>query len=390
MCFGVVPDVPHREITRKTFAKWAGDIRRRKNSVMQPIVPHTSAASWLDKTSLLRLSKFFPSGASVPELSAGGRIAERLLAVLTSSGVRKGSLEKMQFRACRPDLLRSIDRCVRAGKPVQLTLMAFPFKVPNPAKVGPRRMPDLAELAALVQLHHLHVKAKSIYPPGLEIHIIHDGSYIAAVFGVTREEVCGYESYFSRLVDSLGPERFIHLHDFEALSNAGVGNFEDQAARLLGSIRQWRRNSHESEDWKERYSKTLGMINLRNLSVREVSRLLDHAASGRLPPEYCDLDRRVRIAMLRYHLRDSLLHTCDPRPVCFPDAIHLTTQCRPRRLAIWMISRGRSLLPWHGVGVIDRTGKWGVALAREVLSNPSYQPVFLEGEDTPFFYRQDA
>lgn len=333
----------------------------------------------------------FSVGSSVTEFLASGRTAERLLALLTSSAVRKGSLEKMQFGHWRTDLLRTIDRRVRGDKPVQLTLMAFPFKVPNPAKVGPRRLPDLAELAALVRLRHLHLKTKSIYPPGLEIHIIHDGSYIAAVFGVTLEEVCGYESYFSRLVDVLGGERFIHLHDLKALSHAaGFKNPREQAARLRESIRRWRCNAHKSEEWTERFSKTLGMINLRSLSIRDVSHLLDHARSGRLPPAYCDLERRVRVAMLRYYLRDSLLHAIDPRPACFPDAIHVTTQCRPCRLAIWMINRGRSLLPWHGVGVIDRAGKWGVSQAREVVSNPSYRPVFLHGEDTPFCYREDA
>jgi hypothetical protein len=352
---------------------------------MQSIVSLTSPALWLDKAPLI--SQF---EVSVPELSHSGRITEKLLALLTSSAVRKGSLEKMQFRRCRPDLLGAIDRCVRADKPVQLTLMAFPFKVPNPAKVGPRRKPDLAELAALLRLQQLHVKAKSIYPPGLEIHVIHDGSYIAAVFGVTLEEVRGYESYFSRLVDALGPERFIHLHDFQALWRAGTGNPGRQAVHVRKSIRSWRRSAHESEGLSDHVSKTLGMINLRSLPVHEVCRLLDHAESGQLPPEYCDIERKVRVAMFRYYLRDRLLHALDPRPVCFPDAIHVTTQCRPGRLAIWMVSRGRSLLPWHGVGVIESTGKWGVALAREVLWNPSYRPVFLDGEDTPFYYRQDA
>lgn len=366
----------------------SGDVRALPGS---PSSRTLSLLFGLDETSPLRPSRPSPFGGPVPEPPAIRRIAETLLALLTSSAVRKGSLEEMQFRRCRTDLLRTIDRCVRADKPVQLTLMAFPFKVPNPAKVGPRRMPDLAELAALVRLHQLHLKTKSIYPPGLEIHIIHDGSYIGPVFGVTLEEVCGYERYFSGLVDALGRERFIHTHDFQALSRAaGFGNPGQRAARLRVSIRDWRRNTHGSEEWTERFIKTLGMINLRSLSVREVIRVLDHARSGRLPPEHCDLEWRVRIAMLRYYLHDSLLHALDPRPACFPDAIHVTTQCRPCRLAIWMVSRGRSLLPWHGVGVIDRAGKWGVALAREVLWNPSYRPVFLDSEDTPFCYRQDA
>jgi len=38
--------------------------------------------------------------------------------------------------------------------------------------------------------------------------------------------------------------------------------------------------------------------------------------------------------------------------------------------------------------VVSRKGKWGVALARDVTANPAYQPILLDGEDTPFFYQQ--
>jgi hypothetical protein len=344
----------------------------------------------LNRVSPLDVSNFSPLWAPAPSAPSGSKIAERLLALLTSSAVRKGSLKKMQFGRCFPDLLRAIDRCVQADRPVQLTLMAFPFKVPNAAKVGSRRMPDLAELAALVRLYSLNAKAKSVYPLGLEIHVIHDGSYIADVFGVTLEEVRCYESYFARLVRALGADPFLHLHDLQALLDACTSDPRQQAARLREETLDWRHGHRDRQEWTDRFSKTLGMINLRSLPAGEVCRLLDHASSGQLPPEYRDLEQSVHVAMLRYYERDSWLHACDPRPACFPDAIHVTTQCRPRRLAIWMVSRGNSLLPWHGVGVIKRSGKWGVTLAREVLSNPSYEPVFLEGEDTPFFYRQDA
>jgi Pyoverdine/dityrosine biosynthesis protein len=357
---------------------------------MPPVAGRSLLALSLGKTSLPP-PKLSPSSNVPAQAACCTSTAERLLGFLTSSAVRKGSLEEMQFQHCRTDMLRAIDRRVRTDQPVQLTLMAFPFKVPNPAKVGPRRMPDLAELAALVQLWKLHLKTKSIYPPGLEIHIIHDGSYIANVFGVTLEEVQAYEGYFSRLVDALGAKDFIRIHDVESLSQAaGFTNLGQQAARLRSSIRSWQDAAHETEEWRERFFKTLGMINLLHLSAREVDFLLHQAAAGRLPSEYCDLERQVRVAMMRYCLRDSLLHMLDPRPVCFPDAIHVTTQCRPCRLAIWMVRRGRSLLPWHGVGVIDRGGKWGVELARDVIWNPSYKPFFLEGEDTPFGYLQCA
>jgi hypothetical protein len=324
------------------------------------------------------------------QFSGSDTIAERLLTLMTSSAVRKGSLEEMQFCCCRAELLCTIEKRVRADEPVQLTLMAFPFKVPNPAKVGPRHLPDLAEYAALLRLQQLRYKVKSIYPPGLKIHLIHDGSYIAGVFGITLEEVRLYESYFARLVESLGSERFIHLHDLKALSHADTSRLVRHAAVVREVMPRWLPDAWEMAERTDRFSKTLGMINLRSFSTHEVCRLLDYSQCGRLPSEYRDIERQVHAAMLRYSFRDLLLHALDPRPVCFPDAIHITTQCRPRRLAIWMVSRGRSLLPWHGVGVVDRAGKWRVAQARDVLWDQSYRAVFLDGEDTPFFYCQDA
>jgi Pyoverdine/dityrosine biosynthesis protein len=360
---------------------------------LQQTTPHRFASLSRGPSSGFTLPRISESTFSRQPSSEVGTISERILSLLSSSDVRKGSLEQMQFGQCRSQFLRVIDHCVQTDRPVQLTLMAFPFKVPNPAKVGARRLPDLAELAALLRLHQLNLKAKLIHPAGLQFHIIHDGSYIAAVFAVCPEEVRAYENYFASLADlvnGLAPEGFLYLHDFQSLLSAHVGDLRRPISGVRESIETWFRNAERGDDWTDRFSKTLGMINLRDLPLAEASLLLDFGAAGGLPPEYSRLEHRVRSAMRRYCLRDSLLHAFDPRPICFPDAIHLTTQCRPQRLAIWMIGRGRSLLPWHGVGVIDSAGTWKVGLARDVVSDPSYQPVFMHGEDTPFFYQQRA
>jgi hypothetical protein len=363
--------------------KWPA-VKTGRALAMQPVVSNSvSLGSWLDQVP----SPFSDSAAEI-EPSPACKVAESLLALLTSSAVRKGSIAQMQLERCRGDLLGPIDRCVRAGRRVQLTVMAFPFKVPNPAKAGPRQMPDLAELAALARLSRLNAKAKSLYPPGLEIHIIHDGSYIADIFGIPLQEVRAYERYFARLVHAAGADSFLYQHDFQDLLQACPRSPTRQASQFRDTLLDWPRGSWRSPEWAGQFSKTLGMINLRNLPVDELCRLMDHASCGHLPPEYHDLERFVHAAMLRYYARDSLLHACDPRSLCFPDAIHATTLCRPRRLAIWLVNRGNSLLPWHGVGLIDRCGKWKVVLARTVLQNPSYAPVVLEGEDTPFFYRE--
>ena len=45
-------------------------------------------------------------------------------------------------------------------------------------------------------------------------------------------------------------------------------------------------SSPNSEEWKDRFSKTVGMIDLRGLAISEVCTLLDHAPSGGVPPGY--------------------------------------------------------------------------------------------------------
>ena len=74
----------------------------------------------------------------------------------------------------------------------------------------------------------------------------------------------------------------------------------------------------------------------------------------------------------------------------FPEAIHATTKSQPGRLALWLVRRGRALLPWHGVGVVTETGRIDVRYAADVEASDRYRPVLLEGESTPFFYAHVA
>lgn len=348
---------------------------------------------WLEessgRTSLPRLlRRLRPLGARGDSgLSSGrGHPAQQLLFLLVSSAYRKGSLHSMRFAECQQALLRTIRRSIDVGRPVPLTLMAFPFKVPNPAKVGARVLPDLAELAAILRLCELNAEAKTFYEPGLEIHIIHDGSYIADIFGIPLPEVRQYERYFAGLLRAAGAGDFIFTHDFLDLFGRSAGEIERQLEDFKAATLRWWYGHRSSPEWTHLFAKTLGMMNLREIPSCVVRRLMAEARAGSLDCEYRPLERRVHQAMLNYHLRDSLLHGFDPRPNDFPDAIQATTQERPKRLALWLVRRGNSLLPWHSVGVIDRRGRLGVDLAHHVDDHPSYRPVFLEHEQTPFFY----
>jgi pyoverdine/dityrosine biosynthesis protein Dit1 len=314
-------------------------------------------------------------------------IAERVLSVLLSSIYRKNSLTAMQLPRCRPTIMTALQRCIERGLPIQITVLAFPFKVPNPAKVGVRTLPDFAELAAIRQCLKLRAVIQCIYPPGLEYHILHDGTLIADVFGIEIEEVHQYQKYFSKLVKMVAPD-FIRCHDFGALQQQNALDPSRAIEELWFNAERWFRERRGTADWKLAFRKTLGMINLREFPANSVADILRHATIGSLPFGWQHVEHRVHTAMMQYHVADAIIHRFDPRPSCFPDSIHATTQERPGRLALWMVRRGQSLLPWHGVGCLDERGRAQVIHAIQVLDSGDYHPLFIQGETTPFVYRQ--
>jgi hypothetical protein len=293
----------------------------------------------------------------------------------------------MNFANCRQAMLHSLQCCIQSERPIQLTLMAFPFKVPNPAKAGERKLPDFAELAAIYHLRSLYEAVQAAYPPGLELHILHDGSLIGDIFGIGLQEIREYEAYFSSLVKLAQASNFIRCHDFvvlQRLSNLDPGSSIEQ---LQLAAERWLAERRGTDEWRRIFHKTLGMINLREFSTSQVAALMSESSLGRLSPGYANLQHRVHEAMVQYRVKDTIIHQFDPRPHQFQDAIHTTTQDRPGRLAIWLVRRGRSLLPWHGVGCLDSRGLAEVVHATDICDG-NYYPEFIPGEKTPFVYRK--
>jgi pyoverdine/dityrosine biosynthesis protein Dit1 len=114
--------------------------------------------------------------------------AESVFSILVSGTYRRNSLARMGFAQCHSEMLSTLRRCTKSGSPIGLTVLAFPFKVPNPAKVGERKLPDFAEYAAICHCCSLRDAIQNVYPPGLEFHILHDGSLIADVIGIDPQE----------------------------------------------------------------------------------------------------------------------------------------------------------------------------------------------------------
>jgi Pyoverdine/dityrosine biosynthesis protein len=324
-----------------------------------------------------------PSNMHAPS-TLGFDTANRVFSILISSAYRKNSLARMNLAEFGPKMLSTVGRCTKRGSPIQLTLLAFPFKVPNPAKVGQRTLPDSAELAAIRHLSTLRDSIQSVYPPGLEFHILHDGSLIADVFEIDLQEVRQYEVYFAKLVAKAQASDFIRCHDFGTLQRDSALDPCNSIEQFQSAADQWWHESRGTMEWRRSFQKTLGMINLREFPACTAAALMEHGALGSLPPGYESLQQRVHSAMVRYRIQDAIIHQFDPRPLCFPDGIHTTIQDRPGRLSLWLVRRGRSILPWHGIGCFDDCGQPQVVHAVDVCGRPNYQAEFIACEETPF------
>jgi hypothetical protein len=319
-----------------------------------------------------------------------GRVdpAELVLGVLLSSANRKGSLARAQLDRQRTVLLHTLRRHTALGRPVELTVMAFPFKAPNPLKVGARRLPDLAEYAAINRLDQLRQAVRAVYEPGLRLHVILDGAELAPIVGIATDEAHAYAHYLRGLMRDGGVADFVETHDFTALLEEGPWDITAERRRLNRVARRQHDALAGSAAWIGDFRRMLGMINLRHMPVDKVSHVVAQARHGRLAPEHAELEARVHAAMVEYRTFDLLIHELDPRARHFPLAIHATTQERPGRLALWIVQRGRSHLPWHGVGAVDERGKVRIGPWSEFAAAGGYEPVCLTGEETPFLYRR--
>lgn len=314
-----------------------------------------------------------------PTVMSGGEneIARTIIAMLLRSRFRKGSLAAMDADCF---VARHVDRVaarVARNAPIQLTLVGFPFKVPNPLKVGPRTLPDLAEVAALRTLERLHRDVRDVYAPGIEVVILHDGTHIAEAFGVPLREAREYSDYFLWLLEATGTDAFIRCEDLARLLPTPTSSRQIAPANA----------THDDAAFR----KTLGMLDVRWIRTENraaVYRQVQENVPSSLMGEAASLYRQVRRSMERYAECDEVLHHFDPRPSLFPDAIHATTKTRPGRLALWLVRRGRSILPWHGVGVLSERGRIDVMYAAEIEARGNHRPVFLNGENTPFLYER--
>jgi pyoverdine/dityrosine biosynthesis protein Dit1 len=119
------------------------------------------------------------SDVPVPELSEEKDtvtlMSTRILEVVFDYALNKFDDTRDRLEAGRPKFIEVLNKFVRAGAQIDMSLPAFPFKSANKVYKALGFLPDKAEEIALERLHNMCKRIEEFYEPGAKVVIISDG-----------------------------------------------------------------------------------------------------------------------------------------------------------------------------------------------------------------------
>lgn len=367
----VYPSEAYKDLSGKLFSNFpAGE----KNITFAQIVTATQAIP-------------------VPKILIKGKtVVEKVLSIFLDSHIRFGQRDFITDH--RAYWLDKFNYFVAQNKPIEATLLGFPFKMQVPLKTR-RALPDMGEVLVLQRLYQLTQLVGQVYAPGLHITLFTEGG-LGKIAGISTVVTDQYHNRVVELVKQLGYA--------ESISVQKLGDME----RLPGFAAVYRRCYVRNKElllvrqpeFMSKYQAVLGPIT-RLLPAAQVpiGILMDV-----YNPDLDDVQCASRVLQIRQSLRKcadqvivryfSYLETRDELDFLnkkVPGYCALTVSPKPKRLGILPISKEVTILPYHGVPVYDEHKHvWDVRYLIDIQrdQNRRYVAVHLEGDrdSEPFYY----
>lgn len=158
-------------------------------------------------------------------------VAEQIYAIATHSRFRRGNYNLIA--EYENNFLEHISRRVEMENPIRLTLPTLPFKDQNPLTTQRAiEQVDLGELLFFRQLGDLCESVKQVYRPGMVVDMVSDGTLYQKIFLDESEQtnrcVLAYYDNSQQMINSLGLENSIRLHNLENILEGDVAFFENR------------------------------------------------------------------------------------------------------------------------------------------------------------------
>ena len=293
------------------------------------------------------------AGASAGEVDARARV---LIERLMYRRRRLSGPEAATPAALAPHLPVVVE-AIRAGRPLQLVLPAFPAKSPNPRKVL-GTLPDLAERLALANLVRLCRELAEGHAPGVDLVICSDGLVFADVVEVPDADVLAYGGAIDAHIaeaqrandapqGSTGTPN-VRIRRFDLADAWGPIEPSAARARLLTG---WA----EPEDvLRERCHASPSLAAL----LDGLHRFLFEDAMDRAPVGTSRTSVRQATRARAYQLLQRSRAWGRLVAASHPDAVRLSIHPQPEvseKIGVHLVDTDDVwLTPWHGVALLDR------------------------------------
>jgi len=311
-----------------------------------------------------------------------GNKTNDLIHLLTSTRYRRGP--RRFFELNEGYYRNQIHQGIQFGLPLEFILPSFPVKCFNPLKVR-RRTPDLAEVGCLSQLYSLCRNIEQIYDLGARFILITDGLVYAPIFEEPREHAENYRKELRLMIGNLGMRDFIRTRDMTGLIENRQNVFDTIYDENRNQIAQYWKTNPDDPHIRKLIENTMTNI---NLTMYEEEDLRDVFVHHRNPELESEIRSRARKSAFAYLVFLETIRNMNLLGSEFPDGIRVTCHPKEGQLGLNLIHPRSSNFPWNGVGLLRRDGSVRVRYEDEVRRDPQYIPVFIQGEEFPFYYEE--
>ncbi|VTZ65823.1 L-tyrosine/L-tryptophan isonitrile synthase family protein [Sinorhizobium medicae] len=301
-----------------------------------------------DRLDIAALSAMAEPIAPALSLPPAETLAQRILALFTTPDILFGEASFVTSRS--DEWLSRISYLIEQERPIEFTILGFPFKMPVPLKTN-RKTADFGELVSLKRLNEIGRAVAQAYEPGARVHVFTEGPF-HVLNGIERSWADGYFASLQAMIEQFGIDSNLVLHDLNRVAD-DTPEFRQVWNSATEDIRA-RRDAADPATldaikdalpvrFHNIYNPGASIDDLRRAYLNDGTREELRAAITARAEEgvlgyRAFLEARDRISLLDKYA---------------PDAIGMTVSPRPGRLGVRPLPEPADKLPYHGVPVLS-------------------------------------
>ncbi|MFB6246150.1 MAG: L-tyrosine/L-tryptophan isonitrile synthase family protein [Candidatus Pacearchaeota archaeon] len=275
-------------------------------------------------------------------------------------------------------------KSVEEGRPIEFVLPSFPVKCFNPLKVR-RREPDLAEVASLSRLYSLCREIARIYSPGARFMLVLDGLVYAPIFREPLQYSREYKNKLIEMVCKMRISSYIHISDMSGLVNSLKEEFKNVSERVKEDITKYWKSESFSSEVNGLINNTMTNINLMNYSESSLLEAFNYPSES---PVRSEIEEIAKKSAFEYLVFNQTIKEISLLERYFPEALRVTCHPKEGQIGLHLVHPKSFNFPWNGVGIMKKDGTVRVEFEHEARRDPNYIPVYIKGQNHPFYFQE--